>query len=269
MDTDTSAPVSRWWRSYGLPVGTQGRWTLGPLHLGAEHLPGEIRLSWLAVGGWRTDTVAIEHPCAAPPHVAGAEIARFALASQKAELTLRPVLPDRPIVARPSTALWVLGRQRVDLFVSTPLWLEAHLGAAADRLLSMPSVRLSDTWFGPSPRQGELCYSSRTQARLDVTKLPRHPMRAVTRVTINNQGAGPVRVERIKLPTQLLGLYATSDDRFWTTSIELEPAATEGAARVHLRAPEGLADDRFEVASKPRRLQHANMFERAFSALIG
>jgi hypothetical protein len=269
MDIDSSAPVSRWWRSYPLPVGAQGRWALGPLHLGAEHLPSEIRLSWLAVGGWQTDTISVEHPCADPPHAAGAEISRFALQSREVDLTLRPVLPDRPIVARPATTLWVLGRQRVDLFVSTPLWLEANLGGAADPLLCIPSVRLSDTWFGPSPGQGELCYSTRTQARLDVTKLPRHPMRAVTRVTIDNRGAGPVRVERIKLPTQLLGLYATPDDRFWTTSIELEPPAVEGTTRVRLRAPEGGADDRFEVASKPRHLQHTNMFERALSALIG
>jgi len=237
--------------------------------LGAERFPGEVRLSWRNVGGPEKTEIVTAASCSGNPHEEGAELGRFALEDTDVALTLHPTLPDRAIVARPDTPLWVLGRQRVDLFVSVPLWAEVYLPGGPAPVLAVPSLRLSDTWFGASPRDGELCYSSRTQARLDVTKLPRHPVRAVTRVTINNRRPAAMRVERIKLPTPLLGLYATPDHRFWTSSIELRPTATDNATSVHLRPPKGLTDDLFELVSPPRRQQHANIFDRALSALVG
>ncbi len=269
MSTESAAPREQWWGKYPLETDTGARWVLGPLRLGAQRLPGEVRISWRSAGGPEKAEIVSGSPCAESPHEEGAELTRFALEETEVAVTLRPILPDRAVVARPDTTLWVLGRQRVDLFVSVPLWAELYLPGGPAPVLTVPSLRLSDTWFGPSPQEGELCYSSRTQARLDVAKLPQHPVRAVTRVTINNQRPTAIRVERIKLPTPLLGLYATPEHRFWTSSVELRPANTDSAASIHLRAPEGLADDRFELISPPRRQQHANMFERALSALVG
>ena len=258
-----------WWGTYPLRLNEGARWALGPIQLGAEHLPGEVRLSWGTEGVPELREIATAIPSEGTPHAPDATLARFPLSGADASITLRPALPDRAVVARPDTTLWVLAQQRIDLFVSVPLWVDISLTADAAPVQSLASVRLSDTWFGPSPRQGELCYSSRTQARLDVTKFPQHPIRAVTRVTIDNCRPTAVRVDRLKLPAPLLGLYATPDHRFWTSSVELKPTDGDSATHVHLRPPKGLADDRFERITPARRHQTTNAFERALSALIG
>ena len=112
------------------------------------------------------------------PDVGDHDVRRFAPSSDGETLLLQPQLADRPIVTCPSTPFTVLGGSTVNVFVTTPLWLEISQ-AEGKVLADIPTCRLSDTWFGESPRAESFAASAR--ARLDPERLVYHPVRAMTR----------------------------------------------------------------------------------------
>ena len=88
-------------------------------------------------------------------------------------------------------------------------------------LQSIAIQRLSDTWFGPSTLEGELCYASTTHCRLNVKELPQRTHRVITPVLIRNQANTTLLLERLNLPTPLLPLYCSSSGQLWTPQVTL------------------------------------------------
>ena len=82
-------------------------------------------------------------------------------------------------------------------------------------------LRPSDTWFGPTTMDGELCYASQTYARLNLENLPIGPHHAITQVTIQNRAESQLLVEQLKLPVPYLALFEASDGLLWTQGITM------------------------------------------------
>ena len=82
--------------------------------------------------------------------------------------------------------------------------------------------RPSDTWFGPSTLEGELCYESKTAVRFNLDNVPRRPHRAISVVRIRNRTDTQLSLERLKIPLPNLSLFGTEDGQLWTESITLE-----------------------------------------------
>jgi hypothetical protein len=271
------SPVINCWTTFPMVQGDHLHCELGPLDLHVLHRSNELKVYWRSSLDHRSTHVAMKHQrqpawvddLLDPPHEAGETVFRYAIAQNKVSLSLRPHLPNRPIVARLSEPLWVHGHRAIEIFVSNPLWIELY---EAQTLLSMahiPSLPLSDSWFGSSPREGELCYANRTEARLDVHKIPLNLMRATTRITVVNQLEEPVRVERVKIPSALLGLHINQKSQLWTTSLRLERRALQGKSKVQLGAPKATSQDPFHLITPPAFLTGATIIERAFHKLIG
>jgi hypothetical protein len=89
------------------------------------------------------------------------------------------------------TPLYVPPAEIATIFVRSPLWLRIEVGDALIALQEVPMLRPSDTWFGPTTMEGELCYASQTYARLNLEKLPIGPHHAGTQVTIQIEGHNP------------------------------------------------------------------------------
>ena len=115
------------------------------------------------------------------------------------EIALTPALADRPVVARPEKPFCLPAGAEAVVYVSSPLWVV--LSTAQDlKLAEIPIVRPSDTWLGPSTREGELCYASRTFLRLSLDNLPRRPHRATSMVRILNHADTALPLRALKLP---------------------------------------------------------------------
>ena len=277
IDPLTTPPVINCWTSFPLAHGDHLHCELGPLDLHILHRPDELKVYWRSTFDHQATDVAMKHQrqhawvdeLLDPPHEPDETVFRYAIAQNKMSLSLRPHLPDRPIVARLSEPLWVHGRREIELFVSNPLWVQLYETQTLLSMVRIPSLPLSDSWFGPSPREGELCYVNRTEARLDVHKIPINLMRAMTRITIVNQLEEPVRVERVKIPSALLGLYINQNSQLWTTSLRLERRALQGKSKVQLGAPKAPSKEPFHLITPPAFLTGANIIERAFHKLIG
>ena len=209
---------------------------LGPLELWIDHKDNELHIGSRSHRDPHLQTFLLE-ACEAPHVRDDCNAERYAVAQNGITCRFEAALPDRAIVTRPSKPLWVHGLRCVDIFVSSPIWTVLVDETTNTPLLEVSTLEMANTWFGPKPYEGELCYASRTQARIDPNKLLQHPFRAITRITIDNRLNDAVRIERLKIPMALLALYHDTENNLWTTSMRLERRQSSGPANIQLAEP--------------------------------
>ncbi len=249
-----------------IPLDDAGGWSgrIGPLELWLTASAGDVAAAWMQgpdplAEGW------VHGPGAEPP--AGAQ--RRRIATSRAPLRLLPALADRAVVVRPEVPLHLPPGERAELLISTPLWVQLCAGDPPQVVLDVPAFRPSDTWFGPSPRSGEICYASRTRARVRAAAATSTPARAHSVLTLRNEGEDVLPVERISLPVPRLGLYGDGEGMIWTDALSLARQPGEGMAEVtiHRGPPPGVPDAR--RIAEPRNPDHRNVFARAVWSLLG
>lgn len=163
----------------------------------------------------------LSHPLAGREATApeGLQWRRY-VAGKSGKIVVRPVLPDRPIVIRPSSPVKILPGMGSHYYIHLPVWLSVMEGTLANGhlLVEHPGSPLSSTWFG-SPDDGELCYSFTS----DLYKSPEEredlPLMAVCPLGIRNGAAATLDFQRICVRVPHLHLYSGS--RFLCTN-ELE-----------------------------------------------
>jgi hypothetical protein len=257
-----------WWGQYTVPGQRQGKWQLGPLTIWLQHLEHEWRLATRTRPEAYEKVVRYDGPSPIE-HLPNEEVPqRFCFAHMCDSMRLVPALPDRAVVTKPDQPLYVYPGEQVTLYLSFPLWLRVEVGEPSRLLREVPLYRLSDTWFGPNTREGELCYASRTAGTLNLSDLVRRSYRASTAVVVRNRGSDPLYVERLNVNLPFLSLYADADNMLWTNALVLE--RTEGAGLANLqierRPPSEAKGGQFVVG--PRQVEHRSALVRAFSSML-
>lgn len=228
---------------------------LGPLELRVRRRGGEV---WLAhdPGDWtRAGRGRAGRPKGDPEEK---DWIRWPVSGAASELELAPVLPTRPIVVEPETAFRLLPRARARVFVRVPLWVRVTASVdGEDRTLTeIPSVVLSDTWWGPTT-EGELCYWLATTARREVRPEIFEPHVAVCPLALINRSDEELPVEKIALRVIHLGLFS-EEGRLWTDETRVRYGGVEEGSDIEVagerpnEAPGGVrvADPREEPPSR-------------------
>ncbi len=257
----------KWWEPVAVPCGYRLDCRIGPLSLQVYRGSRE----------WRLSCSHVDESDAAPDvqiellkgQSAAEQVERYVCSGDNDMLRLRPMLMDRPVVIQPRDPVFLPGGEDITLFLSTPLCLAVEVGDPAVMLREVPMVRLSDTWFGPSTREGEICYSGRTHARHTVEEVPRRQHRALTPAKIRNLAATVLPLNKLSLPVPALSVFVSGDGSFWTESISLLRTADADMAELKIEpgAPEYGVNT--ELISGPRREAGRSGFIRAFSTLFG
>lgn len=260
---------TRWWGRTDFAVGQLRRWQVGTSTLWIERREFEWRLHQLERPGQNDTEVEAGTICSADDVDQDARLDRFAVSSSGMSLTVGPLLADRPLVVRPETPLYVPSGEDVTFYVSTPLWLKFEAGPPNRVLAERPSLRPSDTWFGPSTLVGELCYASRTAGRLKLTDLPRRPHRAITPMRIRNLAKDALLLQRVKVPVQYLTLYHSKSGGLWTQTATVlrEQDGDLAALQLGRKAPAEAAGA--TLLAPPRQQAESHLALRAFTRLFG
>lgn len=253
--TENEKERTPWWGKFDIPEDKGGRWRIGPLHLWVQHGPKEWRIAYKRENDPLDQRLEWECPIEPEDPPEKAEVARFATERAGPNLLLVLALADRPVVARPETPFNLLAGDHITFFVSTPVWVRIQTGDPPADLMDIPVYRPSDTWFGASPVEGELCYASKTSARLSLENIPFRPFRAVTTVTLRNKGQDRLMLERISLPVPNLSLFRDAEGFLWTEGLNVDRGADGNLAHVrlekvppdHVRNPEKVAGPRIET----------------------
>jgi hypothetical protein len=257
-----------WGRTFEVDLNSAAHFRLGPLELWLRHGACEWRVAMTCGRDALDDSCEIEVPSPRPEPPAGAEVRRFGFREAPSRLRLRPLLADRPVIVSPEASLQVPPGERITLFISTPLWLELLVGEPGSVLLEHPTHRPSDTWFGPSTQVGELCYATRTAARLSLENLPLRPHRAVSEVEIHNGATTVLAVEKLRIPAPQMSVYATEAGSLWTEQVILERRSDDEMASLRLGKGAPPNAPRATLARGPRSVAERGVLTRAFGGLL-
>ncbi|MFT6926625.1 MAG: hypothetical protein ACJAZP_002244 [Psychromonas sp.] len=254
-----------WWGEVNLNKDSCLRLDIGPLSVAIEHSDYEWRIHSQREKEIDTDDNRLQKIIGqfSPCHYS--DVARYIVNSSNNSLQLLPALADRPVVCRPVSPINLEAGASVILYVSTPIYVKISLVNHKTTLLQeLATQRLSDTWFGPSTRSGELCYASITSGRLDLQKLPYRILRATTALMIQNNADDNLLFERVALPAPLLSLYAAKNGQLWTQNITLTREDDGDFTQLKL----GKAPPNTLLVNGPRENAGHGQLIRAFSAIF-
>lgn len=259
----------RWWETFGVESGKTVACTIGPLTLFLSRCPEGWHIR--SESGDRGDAATGSGRKVVARSKAAMEGAdRLMYGKVPAEVTLRPVLADRPVVVRPRYPAAIPPGEAATFYISSPVSVVVEIGRSGKAVREIPTSLMSDTWFGPNTREGELCYSTPTHARTVLDEVPRRPHRAITTVQVRNESRELLTIDRLSLPVPLLSVYGAADGSLWTQSVTLTQNVAGGelaSLRVDERAP--TAAPGAEFLSPPRRTPERGGLVRAFSGLFG
>jgi len=267
--TEHDESPAPWWGEFELETGHSLHFRIGPLTMWVQRLEGEWRVVHWSEADPMAEHQELQRTAAVLEPPSNGQIVRFTTERPDHRVTLQPVLADRPVVTRPETPIFVLAGDSVGLYVGTPMWVRLLVGDGATLLTELPTLRPSDTWFGPSTREGELAYAARTNARRVMETMRPKPSRAVTRVVVHNHGPDNFRIERINLPVPRLSLYRSEAGLLWTSTVTLERTGAQGQVRLDTSGPPPASAGPVTRLSEPRTPLERNVLVRALSALLG
>ncbi|MFC2173771.1 hypothetical protein ACFLU6_14260 [Acidobacteriota bacterium] len=259
---------SKWWGKYDVPQDEIRKWRIGPTTL------------WICrrLSEWQISTETNDDPfdrsmenCVPAQRIeAGpeAQSSRYGFLATTKHIDLLPALADRPIVTSPETLLYLASGEEITLYFSTPLWIKLRSGDPLKELCDMPLFKPSDTWFGPSTIEGEMCYATRSSARTTVPDLTLRPHRAYTSVLCRNQGTGKLGLSRLKVPVVHLSLYANEEGQLWTETLTLNREEDEELAAVQVGAAPPPESGATALVSDPRKQMPERLITRAFGAIF-
>jgi hypothetical protein len=187
--------------------------------------------------------------------------------SEQRPLVFRPRLADRALVAKPHQPLLLPCNQQVTIYISSPVWLSVWQEGEKLPLFEVASYLLSDTWYGPRPHLGVLCYASRFSGRTQLEALPRRASRIITPVTIRNQSDEHLKIEKVAIPTEILAVYGRELD-LWTHGVRVtkHKDAKLTAVEVDKKLHESLTD--MILMAEPRVKDTDNLISKTFARIF-
>jgi len=268
MTADVQAMTS-WWGGFDFQGEQSKEWNIGPLKFIVQRLKNEWQIAHEYKDNFDANNITWSVKDTDQPSASLSDNSRFIFQDASGELSITPKLADRPIISRPLTPFNLTAGEEVTLYVSSSIWIELAINSAAKTVLKEIAIqRLSDTWFGPSTLEGELCYASTTHCRLSLDELPHFTHRAITPVLICNKADTTLSLERLNLPAPLLSLYAASNGQLWTPQITL--IRQKDGDMAELKIENTLPDDVQPVIqlSEPRNRVDSSVLFRAFNTVF-
>lgn len=143
---------------------------------------------------------------------------RYILAAASKEIALRPVVPDRSLIARPESVVELPPGRQATFYISMPVWIAVvEMTQPPVTLVELPTIVLSNTWFG-STMEGELCYSLSTRARRNVTDAERRPYRAICCLEVRSDFEDLLKIQRLRVHGPNLDMF-TDGQHLWTNRV--------------------------------------------------
>lgn len=237
-----------WWGEFLFDVNDVAQWTIGTRQIALRRLQAEWNV-------WDVDGPEVEgfnklvHGKLSLTELPDDKcLSRHLFKATEERVNILPALADRPITSRPSRSLTIMPGEAGRLYVSTPLWFKITTTSKNICFFDRPFWRPSDSWFGPSTIEGEMCYSKHTDARLNLELIERRSHRAITPVNVVNDSNQALVIDRFNLPVPMLSLFSDSAGYLWTEALTVTrerdddsvvltldkkaPIETEGAQRV-------------------------------------
>lgn len=213
--------------------------------------------------------------------LAGANEQRLLVGNSSNTLLVKPLLADRSVVVKPSNPLSVLAKESVSLFISSPLWLSfvceqdfkstrSHGKTSFEKqLLELPLQRPTDSWFGTSSMQGELCYAIYSDAFSQLSQITHRASHAVTQINIDNQSDSPLLIRRLKVPMSFLNLYQDANGHLFTDTLSVFNEDEKSKPKFKIEKRNSMGEHRADSKiADARKEPDSNVFFASIKGLI-
>jgi hypothetical protein len=191
------------------------------------------------------------------------EVRRFVTVKED-ELSLVPMLPDKPVVIRPDGPIALLPGRRATFSFTVPLWIGFCTGKRAGDTVfyEEPSVLLSYTWFGDIAA-GELCYALDTYLRRDPPQEV-GMLEALCVIRVVNGSLEKLDFTRLCVHVENLTIYRFQDS-LQTNEIHVVYKGPEQSSQITIssEAPERDA----QLIRTPRMPESHNIIRKSFDVL--
>lgn len=194
---------------------------------------------------------------------------RFMVCQTTDTVHVEPSLADRSIIVRPSKPLVVMPFEKIQLYVSTPIWMTISVPNIETPMSDIPFWRPSDSWFGPSTMSGDICYSKYTDAKVKQEDLEMRSHRASTMVTVTNDQEEPLIIQRLNLPVPSLKTYSNGNGHFWTDQISILQRTEHSKPVSHVKHSPPEDVHTMTQVSESRELSNKSSFLSSIKNLIG
>ncbi len=170
-------------------------------------------------------------------------------------IAFTPIFPDRPVVVQPEHAFKIAPGARTKIYVSLPMWLRIEkIRPAREMLIEVPTVVLSNTWFG-SFTEGELCYWAPSPAARTIPDAgPESSSNAICPIQIINRAEEALVVDKIAIRVEHLCIFKLNG-QFWSDPMQINYKGTEDLSRIEITGKVPAEARGATLLSSPRKKQ--------------
>jgi len=253
MNETRIGPKNLWGDRSPPASGETQRLGIGPLTLWVRSQENEV---WLA----HSRTPEGDPSSSEPPE--DVEWSRWATQGTDYTLRITPALPDRALVVKPEHPFTLLRRTEARVYMWLPVWVRIQVVEDRDRdvsvLAEIPSVQLSDTWWGDF-QDGEMAYWLSTTGRRALTPELFETHLVMRAVQLNNLSGDDLRVEKLALRVEHMSVYE-KDGWLWAEEVLVNYHGEDEGSEI-------LMDDRAPAeASGAREVTPARAETKSFRA---
>lgn len=182
------------------------------------------------------------------------------------EISLRPTLPDRPLLTALAHPYYIPSNQSLLIYVRYPIWILIKAGKPEIYLDEIPTQVISDSWFGIDTMSGELCYEAKTESATRLEDLSMDTTHVITPIRIENRSKETLVLQELKIPLPVLSIFCDLDNQLWTEEITISQESFH-FANVTVGKPSKILKD--GKCLTPSRFNAKSSFRDLFSSFTG
>jgi len=177
------------------------------------------------------------------------------------KVSIRPVLPDRPIVFHLASPVVLLPGSSTSVYIELRAWIRFVDPLNPEQVIrELPTVEPNKAWFGATMTVGEICYWRKEAAALHPDEARGEPHLILCPVTVYNKSDGPLSLGTMYLRAEALSVFADAT-RLYTDRVQVTYTGENEVSQVTVSGKAPPFAPRATLLSEPRepvgRLQAA------------
>jgi len=248
------------WGEHELSSQKTLSWSIGDLMLWCKRKNQEIQIAYIHRSPNEYNKLGLDEP---PKDIIWS---RWALKKDHPAIRLSPLFPDRPVVIIPESIFKLNREAQAKIYARVPIWVKIETAERESiTLFEIPSVLLSNTWFGTFI-EGELCYSITSSARREAEPDSYRPHLAICPLQLINKSEDDLPVEKICLRVSNLSVFF-DDIQLWSNETKITYTGKEASSQIEFSHKKPSEAPSSSLISAPRHTVRKSIVAQTFASL--